>query len=60
MSVRLDYIDASRGLAIFTVVYSHICLFCLPAYEPSVILDFYGHIFLMRSFLSRGLLHISR
>lgn len=54
MSVRLDYIDASRGLAIFTVVYSHICLFCLLAYEPSVILDFLRTYFLNAFFFISG------
>ncbi len=40
MKQRLEYIDACRGLAIFTVVYSHICLFCLPGYDASAVIDF--------------------
>lgn len=54
MSVRLDYIDASRGLAIFTVVYSHICLFCLPSYEPSVVIYFLRSYFFNAFFFISG------
>lgn len=37
---RLEFLDAARGLAIFTVVYSHLCLFCLPAYQFISLLAF--------------------
>lgn len=54
MKKRLEYIDASRGLAIFTVVYSHICLFCLPGYESSAVLEFLRSYFLNAFFFISG------
>lgn len=54
MRQRLLYLDAARGLAIFTVVYSHICLFCLPHYESSVVIDFLRSYFLNAFFFISG------
>ncbi len=54
---RLEYIDAARGLAIFTVVYSHICLFCVPEYHSaSALIDFLRIYFLNGFFFISGLL----
>lgn len=55
MKKRIEYIDAARGLAIFTVVYSHICLFCLPGYESSSVIDFLRTYFLNAFFLISGI-----
>lgn len=54
MKRRLRYLDAARGLAIFTVVYSHICLFCLPEYNSSVVIDFLRSYFLNAFFFISG------
>ncbi len=54
MKQRLEYIDAARGLAIFAVVYSHICLFCLPGYDSSMIVDFLRSYFLNAFFFISG------
>lgn len=40
MKERLVYIDVLRGLAMFTVVYSHILLFCLDPYPESWFISF--------------------
>lgn len=60
MNQRLEFIDASRGLAIFTVVYSHICLFCLPDYESSAVIDFLRIYFLNAFFFISGLFSYRR
>lgn len=54
MKQRLQYLDAARGLAIFTVVYSHICLFCLPNYDSSAVIDFLRSYFLNAFFFISG------
>lgn len=54
MKQRLLYLDSARGLAIFTVVYSHICLFCLPQYESSAVIDFLRSYFLNAFFFISG------
>lgn len=54
MKRRLQYLDAARGLAIFTVVYSHICLFCLPSYDSSAVIDFLRSYFLNAFFFISG------
>ena len=54
MKQRLQYLDAARGLAIFTVVYSHICLFCLPSYDSSAVIDFLRSYFLNAFFFISG------
>lgn len=57
MKQRLEYIDAARGLAMFTVVYSHICLFCIPEYHASsAIIDFLRTYFLNGFFFISGIL----
>lgn len=50
---RIEYIDALKGLAMFTVVYSHLLLFCLPPYPSSFIID------LLRLFYLNGFFFIS-
>lgn len=54
MKQRLQYLDAARGLAIFTVVYSHICLFCLPEYDSSAVISFLRSYFLNAFFFIAG------
>lgn len=57
MKQRIEYIDAARGLAIFTVVYSHICLFCIPDYHASsALIDFLRMYFLNGFFFISGIL----
>ena len=50
---RLKYIDSLRGLAIFTVVYSHILIFCMSPYPESFIITF------LRLFYLNGFFFIS-
>lgn len=51
--VRQRYIDILRGLAIFTVVYSHILIFCMIDYPESFIIE------LLRLFYLNGFFFIS-
>lgn len=53
---RQCYLDAARGVAMFTVVYSHILLFCLPSYEPSALINFLRIFFLSGFFFISGYL----
>lgn len=54
MTQRLDFFDAARGLAIFTVVYAHICGFCLPYHEYSFIADLLRMYFINAFFFISG------
>lgn len=56
MKQRLRFLDAARGLAIYTVVYSHICLFCLPDYNSSAVINFLRSYFLNAFFFISGFL----
>lgn len=51
---RIQYIDAARGLAMFTVVYSHICMFCIPDYGGSPMIGFLREYFLNAFFFISG------
>lgn len=50
---RIQYIDALRGVAILTVVYSHILIFCMVHYPQSFITE------LLRLFYLNGFFFIS-
>lgn len=56
MNNRILYIDIFRGLAIFTVVYSHILLFCTDQYNNSAIIIFLRNFFLYGFFFISGYL----
>ncbi|MDE6080429.1 MAG: acyltransferase family protein [Duncaniella sp.] len=51
---RITYLDTARGLAIFTVLYSHVCIFCLPDYNASAILGFLRNYYLNAFFFVAG------
>lgn len=54
MNKRISFLDAAKGLAIFTVVYSHICLFCMTPSSNSVIIEFLRTFFLNAFFFISG------
>lgn len=54
MKERLLYIDVLRGIAILTVVYSHILLFCVGYSETSFMTDLLRKYFLNAFFFLSG------
>ena len=54
MKERLLYIDVLRGIAILTVVYSHILLFCVGYSETSFVTDLLRKYFLNGFFFLSG------
>lgn len=53
---RLNYIDALRGGAIFTVVYSHILIFCMTSYPESFVIRLLRLFYLNAFFFISGYL----
>lgn len=54
MKERFDYIDIFRGICMFTVIYSHILLFCIGYKETSLLTNFLRGFYLNSFFFISG------
>lgn len=53
---RYEYLDATRGLAIWTVIYCHISGFCMDKHTPSSVMIFLTSFFIPAFFFISGFL----